>query len=628
MIAGTPVTPAVSDLAFSPNGRTLAVELEDGVIQLRSSRTGKTLASVSPPADSGNTAFAFSPDGKTLAVGVETAKKHTIEFVSTQTLKPVRTLTPNVGNIYSLAFSPDGKTLAVGAGTFLGLLNLGTDTSIYVPDRAPGDMVGDVYDPEGEAVSISFSANGNWLAAAGLSGDVKLWNVRTGTFAKQMVFSPTGRGIPASADPAVTVGGVSVSPDGAMVAIGGEVTSMTGGGSYQGSALWLWNTRTGAITSLMHGNISPSDNTGIAGVAFNRQGTLLVTGDDDGTIQIRNAANGRVISTAYAPITGYTHVAFSPDGKTLASGEWIQTSEQDGQSGGLQLWDVYAPATTRTPTTVTLSDLLSAPVPAACSHPAGTLAYGAQRGLTLDQGSMQLAWLGGGKSAEAKLAALGKLTAGNAVDAATVLVCNAGGVPWPQIIAFYGPGPKLLGWSYLTHFKLPGKQPGDNTDVNQISYHDGAVSAEWSTQDDGDPDAIATLDYSASLRLVDGKIVATHLTATSDLQAAGQFLSDLHAGNETAAATMAASGVAAEAAATFRSYPSALTASPACYGLNSFSMPAPVSALTTEGGPSQVSTDTQRVCALHSSDPGAQWVVLGMRHTGFKKWQVLWLRAV
>jgi WD40 repeat protein len=627
LIAGVPVKPAVTSIAFSPNEKLFAVSLESGPVQLRSSRTGKIISSFAPKAYNG-AEFAFSPDGKTLAVGFETASQRgAIELISAQSGKQIRELSLNVIGIESLAFSPDGKTIAVGAGTYLVLLNLSTDSSIYVPDRAPGDMIGDVYNPTGEASYVSFSANGNWLSVVGLLGEAKLWNVRSGQFVKDNLFPSSGRGIPASAAPSVTVDTASISPDGGTVAIGGWISN-TLDSDYQGAALWLWNTKTGAVTSLTRGTISQSDNTGIGGLAFSRQGALLATGDDAGTIQIRNATNGRVISTSYAPISGYTYVAFSPDGKTLATGEWVQTSDENGVSGGLQLWNVYAPAKPRTPTTVTISDLMSAPVPAACTHAAGTLTYGTQRGLTQGEGSMQLAWLGEGHSARAKLTATGKLTGGNADDAATVLDCNAGGVPWPQIIAFYGPGPKLLGWAYLTSFRLPGKQAGENAEVNQIAYRDRRIVAEWSTQDDGDPAAISTLDYSADLRLVNGKIVATHLAATTELQAATEFLGDLRAHQEAKAAGLAASGVAAAAAAEFRTHPSALAASPTCYGLNSFHMPAPVSALTDPGGPSEVIPAPDRLCALPSSDPGTAWIVLGMQHTGFRKWQVVWLRAV
>jgi hypothetical protein len=268
---------------------------------------------------------------------------------------------------------------------------------------------------------------------------------------------------------------------------------------------------------------------------------------------------------------------------------------------------------------LTANDLLSAPVPAACGHKAGRLVNGVQTGIPQNHGSMQLAWLGEGTSARMAFTAFGNLT---------VLDCNAGGVAWPQIIAFYSQGTALLAWSYLTGFNLPGKEPGENTDVRRIMYRDGGIAVDWSTQDEGDAAARPTLDYSAVLRLSGGKVVATGLTGTTEFPTAEAFTRDLRKGDESAASALAAPGLGLVAATQFRNYPSALTAAPKCYGMNDFfTMPPPLAALIDVGSSTQVQPLPDRVCALASSDPGANWVVLGMRHIGFRQWQVIWMHT-
>lgn len=277
---------------------------------------------------------------------------------------------------------------------------------------------------------------------------------------------------------------------------------------------------------------------------------------------------------------------------------------------------------------VTANDLLSAPVPAVCTHKAGKLVNGVQPGIPANLGFMELAWLHRGAKAEAAFTAFGQLSADGTGDAATVLDCNAGGVPWPQVIAFYSPGPTLLGWAYLNEFNLPGIQPQENDYAWHIAYHNGGVAVEWSTQEEGDPAAISSLDYSATLRLSGNKLEASNLIGTTEQPTVDAFLNDLRSGDEEAASHLAAPGAGAEAASQFHSYPSALSATPRCYGLNdSLTMPAPLAALIDSGGPSEVNPDTDRLCALPSSDPGANWVALGMRHTGFRTWKVLWSRA-
>ena len=112
--------------------------------------------------------------------------------------------------------------------------------------------------------------------------------------------------------------------------------------SYAGASAWLWHTNTGKITSLINGPINPSDNSGIAGVAYNRQGNLFATGDSSGAILLWNVDTGRAISTSYSPASGYTNgLAFSPNGRTLASGQWVKRSN-GSLTGAIQLWNVYA----------------------------------------------------------------------------------------------------------------------------------------------------------------------------------------------------------------------------------------------------------------------------------------------
>lgn len=280
---------------------------------------------------------------------------------------------------------------------------------------------------------------------------------------------------------------------------------------------------------------------------------------------------------------------------------------------------------------VTAQELLSAPVPASCRHPAGRLVNGVLPGIPANHGLMQLGWLNNSGLTQSAGTAFGNLNGSETSDAAAVLYCNAGGVSWPDIIAFYAQGQgglKLLAWAYITDFNLPGIQTQENGVIRRIRYQDGAVYAEWSTQDNGDPAAASTLDYSATLRLSGGKIIATNLVGVTERQTVLAFAGDLRAGNTAAADALAAPGVGKQAASLFRSYPSALNAAPTCYGLNDFlTMPTPLANLIDPGGPDQVNQATERLCAFPSTDPGAAWVALGMQRTGWRTWQVLWARS-
>jgi hypothetical protein len=259
------------------------------------------------------------------------------------------------------------------------------------------------------------------------------------------------------------------------------------------------------------------------------------------------------------------------------------------------------------------ASLLSAPVPAACGHKAGRLRGGRLTGIPAGHGSMELAWIDGGHRGD--LLALGDLDGDGIGDAAATLECDAGGVPWPELIAFYTPGPTLLGAVGLGGVNAPGREPGENATVHRLRYADRAVTAEWSTQEDGDPAAEANLDYTAVLRWNGHRITVSRLTATTERGTVDRFLTDLRHSDTAAARKLAAPGVAAKAAGQFHSHPDALRATPVCSGENAPGVPNRVAG-------SRRFQHADRVCLLPTSVGGAHHVALAMQKTGFRTWRV------
>jgi WD40 repeat protein len=123
----------------------------------------------------GMAAAAFAPDGKLLALGqggeVEggTGK---VFLVDPATGKKLRELPGHQYGVTGLAFHRDGRHLA----------SCGRDTVVRLWHAADGKLVKELGKPRGGQFkdwthALSFSADGRWLAAADMAGQVQVWSL-------------------------------------------------------------------------------------------------------------------------------------------------------------------------------------------------------------------------------------------------------------------------------------------------------------------------------------------------------------------------------------------------------------------------------------------------------------------
>ena len=107
---------------------------------------------------------AFSPDGHTLA---SSSADGSIYLWTPGTLKSMRTLTGQQGDVYGVAFGPGGRTL----------VSAGAD-----PDRATLDIGGQPDLAQGAFVTgVAFGSGGHTIVASNTGRDaVRFWNLRTG----------------------------------------------------------------------------------------------------------------------------------------------------------------------------------------------------------------------------------------------------------------------------------------------------------------------------------------------------------------------------------------------------------------------------------------------------------------
>jgi WD40 repeat protein len=306
---GKPGGSAPVDVAFSPDGKTVAVG-NVGSINLWETRTGKKVQEIVLPTEKITfpigaqtialtvSAVAFSPDGKTLAAAVDTGKMtyetRGIHLYECDTGKKTGEL---VGSnrqqmIFSLAFSPDGKTLA----------STGRGATIQFWDPARGKEIvrgGDGNEMWVEAVA--FSPDGKTIASAGRDNTITLWEAGTGKFTRRIAGSE-----PRARPGALfneKVWSLAFSPDGKTLASGSGDTS-----------IYLWDPATGKQIGRFDGHKH-----WVRSVAFSPDGKTLASGSQDRSVRLWDLGTGKPIRQFDGHGDGVRSVAFSRDGNTLAS---------------------------------------------------------------------------------------------------------------------------------------------------------------------------------------------------------------------------------------------------------------------------------------------------------------------
>src|SRR5262249_9568577 len=158
------------------------------------------------------------------------------------------------------------------------------------------------------------------------------------------------------------------------------------------------------------------------------------------------------------------------------------------------------------------------------------------------------------------------------------------------------------GTVFLNEVHRPGDQPAENSPVHRIRYVNGAVEAQWTTEQDDDPACCPNIDYSATFRWDGHKITTANVVGVTEVPTATAFVGDIPHGDTSAAVAIAAPGVAAQAASLARFYPHTFATAPTCMGKLG-NIPDPVYALIDPGLGAHVD-DTDRVCFMDAGPDG------------------------
>jgi RNA polymerase sigma factor (sigma-70 family) len=158
---------AISKVAFSPNGTTLACVEVDGAIRTwdwATGREGTGVTSATPGVQSRASVLQYSPNGRQLLVGLRESNLLCLDAATKKEVWSVATK-----GMSAASFSPDGRILVTG----------GWDHNLTWRDPATGQP-GRVVTMSTVVDCVEFAPDGRTFVSAHHDGIIRLWDAETG----------------------------------------------------------------------------------------------------------------------------------------------------------------------------------------------------------------------------------------------------------------------------------------------------------------------------------------------------------------------------------------------------------------------------------------------------------------
>jgi WD40 repeat protein len=281
----------VRDLAYAPDGRTLATVGDDGLLRLWEVATGRLLWPTEKHKGVELHGVAFSPDGKRVAVAGDDYAAVIYDAARGEELLALK---DHKSVVYAVAFNHDGTKVATAAW----------DGLCRIFDAHKGTLLAALPGGSAPLYDVAFSPDGTQVAAVSGDGFVRVWDTADGKL-RYTLDSREGNPQAAGQARGQDLVAVAFSPDGKTVAAAGRARTIL-----------TWSLAGGRLTGVQrdaHVDV-------VRNLAYSPDGTWLASAGWDVTAKIWPPALG----TATRTITGHTDqvmaVAFRNDGKQLATG--------------------------------------------------------------------------------------------------------------------------------------------------------------------------------------------------------------------------------------------------------------------------------------------------------------------
>ena len=321
----------VRAIDYSPDGKLIATGSRDGTIRIWNAENGAELKKFvnqldGKPFESQD--LVFTPDGKRVIV----AHEHGANIWEVSTGERVIEISEHHPAL-AVAISPDGSRFALGP----------VNSSIAIYDSSTGKRLSEITQPNSKVNDLAFSPDGKLLASASSDRTVRFFETEKGaevqnlrvhfTDAWSVAFSPDGKYVATSGtdfntylfDAAAIVNSPSfgdwsrvgtawsaISTDRSRIG-----TDIVEPGNYYDKMIYDLPMRSAKV----FGSTDTTDSG-----SFSPDGTIIATGNRDGTISLRRTDNGEEIRRFAVHECGpdtricIKSLLFTPDGKRIVSG--------------------------------------------------------------------------------------------------------------------------------------------------------------------------------------------------------------------------------------------------------------------------------------------------------------------
>ena len=259
----------------------------------------------------GITNMAISPDGKTLA---SSSTDNTVKLWNLRTNKVFCTLTEHTASVLSIAFSPDGQVLA----------SAGEDQTINLWHLKTGSLIRTLTGHTQAIATVAFNPNRQTLISASQDGAIKVWNLSTGKFSHNLPLPliPIWAIALSHGDRTLILWHLSLNQVLRTLTWDSDLTSnitFSRSGQYLAFAnadqtIKIWDLQSDAMKSTIsaHSDL-------IKALAFSPNQQTLASGSKDRTIKLWNVETSQLSDALEGHQDTIKSIVFSSDGQTLFS---------------------------------------------------------------------------------------------------------------------------------------------------------------------------------------------------------------------------------------------------------------------------------------------------------------------